>query len=258
MTRGGDELIAKHGGSTAKNGGERQGDHLATWLTVGRVLDLLTVPLVITALYFAMVRAPEAGLDTGGIVQRVFYFHVPFAMAAFLGFGIVLVASIGFLAHGRRSWDATAEAAAETGLLCCTVVLLTGPVWARYAWGAWWTWDARLTSTLVLWLIYAGYLVLRVYMADDARVRRYAAVLGIIGALNVPIVYLSVRWFRTMHPPATVMKRGGLGDPSMVVALRLGMLAVFTIFAALLVKRLLLGRLEARVAALRAGIEARE
>ena len=95
MTYGRDDLIAKHGG-------EKRDDHLAFWLRVGRALDLLTVPLVITALYFAMVRAPEAGLETGGIVQRVFYFHVPFAMAAFLGFGIVLVASIGFLAHGRR------------------------------------------------------------------------------------------------------------------------------------------------------------
>ena len=248
---------ATHGGRAAQagNGGPR--DHLTVWLRVGRVLDLLTVPLVVTALYFAMVRAPEAGIETGGIVQRVFYFHVPFAMAAFLGFGIVLVASIGFLANGRRSWDATAEAAAETGLLCCTVVLLTGPVWARFAWGAWWTWDARLTSTLVLWLIYAGYLVLRAYMADDARVRRYAAVLGIIGALNVPIVYFSVRWFRTQHPESFITKRGGL-DPTMHLALRLGMLAVFTIFAALLVKRLLLGRLEARLAALRADIEARE
>jgi heme exporter protein C len=271
MTARGGDLIAGHDGPAGKNdrlagkndrlagkyGDQGRDDHLAAWLKVGRVLDLLTVPLVIMALYFAMVRAPEAGRDAGGIVQRVFYFHVPFAMAAFLGFGIVLVASIGFLAHGRRSWDATAEAAAETGLLCCTVVLLTGPVWARFAWNTWWTWDARLTSTLVLWLIYAGYLVLRAYMADDARVRRYAAVLGIIGALNVPIVYLSVRWFRTMHPKTSVTAAGGM-DPAMRAALRMGMLAVFTVFAALLVKRLLLGRLEARVAVLRASIEARE
>jgi heme exporter protein C len=263
MTQGPGDPTARRDGMTVPPGGSRSpragspDDRLAVWLTVGRVLDLLTVPLVLTALYFAMVRAPQAGIDAGGIVQRVFYFHVPFAMAAFLGFGIVLVASIGFLANGRRSWDATAEAAAETGLLCCTVVLLTGPVWARFAWNTWWTWDARLTSTLVLWLIYAGYLVLRAYMADDSRVRRYAAVLGIVGALNVPIVYLSVRWFRTMHPKTSVTAAGGM-DPAMRVALRLGMLAVFTVFAALFVKRLLLGRLEARVAALRAGIEARE
>jgi heme exporter protein C len=252
-------MIGEPNGRTSKwdSRAGRSDDRLAAWLRAGRVLDLLTAPLVAVALYFALVRAPEAARDAGGMVQRVFYFHVPFAMAAFLGFAVVLVASIGFLAHGRRSWDAAAEAAAETGLLCCTVVLLTGPVWARFAWGTWWTWDARLTSTLVLWLIYAGYLVLRSYMADDARVRRYAAVLGIIGALNVPIVYLSVRWFRTQHPTTFIARKGGL-DPVMAVSLRLGMLAVFTVFAALLVKRLLLGRLEARVAELRAVLEARE
>jgi heme exporter protein C len=223
----------------------------------GQVLDLLTIPLVATALYFALVRAPQAQADSGGIVQRVFYFHVPFAMAAFLGFTIVLIASIGFLVNGKRSWDAMAEAAAEIGLVCCSVVLLTGPVWGKFAWGTWWTWDARLTSTLVLWLIYAGYLVLRSYMADDARVRRYAAVLGIIGALNVPIVYFSVQWFRTQHPQTFIAEKGGV-DPAMMVSLQLGMLAVFTLFAALLVKRVLLGRLEAQVAELRAALEARE
>jgi heme exporter protein C len=233
------------------------GDRYGKLLAWGRVLDLATIPLMAVGLYFAMIHAPQAAREAGGMVQRVFYFHVPFAMAAFMGFAIVLVASVGFLVHGRRSWDATAEAAAEAGLLCCTIVLLTGPVWGRFAWGTWWTWDARLTSTLVLWLIYAGYLVLRAYMADDARVRRYAAVLGIIGALNVPIVYLSVRWFRTQHPTTFIMQRGGL-DPAMAVSLRVGMLAVFTLFAAILVKRLLLGRLEAEVAELRASIEARE
>ncbi len=268
MVPGTDDGSARHegpaaGSPAALRPGAPEADALGpndlrqTWLTVSRALDLLTVPLVICALYFALVRAPEAALETGGIVQRIFYFHVPFAMAAFLGFGIVLVASIGFLARGGRAWDATAEAAAETGLLCCTMVLLTGPVWARFAWNTWWTWDARLTSTLVLWLIYAGYLLLRSFMADDARVRRYAAVLGIIGALNVPIVYFSVRWFRTQHPESFITRSGGL-DPTMRVALRLGMLAVFTVFAALFVKRLLVGRLEAQVAALRASIEARE
>jgi heme exporter protein C len=252
-------MVGEPGGLAGKRDGPvgRSHDRSAAWLTAGRVLDLLTVPLVAVALYFAMVRAPQAARDAGGMVQRVFYFHVPFAMAAFLGFAIVLAASVGFLAHGRRSWDAAAEAAAETGFLCCTVVLLTGPVWARFAWGTWWTWDARLTSTLVLWLIYAGYLVLRAYMADDARMRRYAAVLGIIGALNVPIVYFSVRWFRTQHPTTFIAQEGGL-EPLMAVSLRLGMLAVFTVFASLFVKRLLLGRLEARVAELRAVLEARE
>jgi heme exporter protein C len=209
------------------------------------------------ALFGALVRAPQATRDTGGDVQRIFYFHVPFAMSAFLGFALVLVFSILYLARGRRLWDTVASAAAEVGLLCCTIVLLTGPVWARYAWNVWWTWDARLTSTLVLWMIYAGYLVLRSFMADDLRMRRYAAVLGIIGALNVPIVYFSVRWFRTQHPATFIGKSGGL-HPEMRAILGLGALAVMAVFAAILVLRLRLGRLEEEAEALRASIEAGE
>jgi heme exporter protein C len=227
------------------------------WLMYSRILDLASIPLVAAGLYLAFLYAPTAGRGAGGEVQRIFYFHVPFAMAAFLGFGVVLVASIGFLARGKRSWDVTAEAAAEVGLLCCTIVLLTGPIWARYAWGVWWTWDARLTSTLVLWLIYAAYLLLRSYMADDARMRRYAAVLGIVGALDVPIVYFSVHWFRTMHPTTFITERGKL-DPQMAVALRVGMLAVMVIFAALLLKRIVLGRMEHEAEQLRSALEQRE
>lgn len=229
----------------------------AAGLPWSRLLDFLTIPLVAWALHGAFVRAPRAAAETGGDVQRVFYFHVPFAMASFFGFALVLVFSILFLARGRRAHDIVAAAAAEVGLLCCTIVLLTGPVWARYAWGVWWTWDARLTSTLVLWMIYAGYIVLRRYMADDPRMRRYAAVLGIIGALNVPIVYFSVRWFRTMHPETFIASSGGL-DPRMRAVLGAGALAVFSIFAAILVKRLQLGRLEAEAESLHAGLEAGE
>jgi heme exporter protein C len=224
---------------------------------LGTVLNLASIPVVVGALYMALLVAPTAERAAGGEVQRIFYFHVPFAMASFLGFALVLVGSIGFLAKSNRSWDVAAQAAAEVGWFCCTIVLLTGPVWARYAWGVWWTWDARLTSTLVLWLIYAGYLLLRSTMAEDPRMRRYAAVLGIVGALDVPIVYFSVQWFRTQHPATFIMKRGGL-DPQMAVALRFGMLAVFTIFAALLVQRLLLGRMEAELEGLRAQVEERE
>jgi heme exporter protein C len=227
------------------------------WFLVSEVLDLLTIPLVAAGLYLAFLYAPTATSNTGGDVQRIFYFHVPFAMASFLGFIVVFIASILFLARGGRAWDTAASGAAEVGLLCCTIVLLTGPIWARAAWGVWWTWDARLTSTLVLWLIYAAYLLMRSYMADDARMRRYAAVLGIVGALDVPIVYFSVRWFRTMHPTTFIASRGGL-DPRMGQALGLGLLAVLGIFAALMTKRLLLGRLDEEVELLRAELDARE
>ena len=222
---------------------------------LSRAIDLLAAVLVLGAFYLALFYAPTE--RTMGDVQRIFYFHVPSAMMAFLGFLIVMIASIGFLATGSRRWDGVAQAAAEIGLLFCTITLLTGPVWARSAWGVWWTWDARLSTTLILWLIYVAYLMLRGYMGNDLRMRRFAAVLGILGALDVPIVYFSVKWWRTQHPTTFIMAREGL-QPQMAVALRVSMIAIFLLFLALLGKRIALERLRAGRDALRAEIEARE
>ena len=160
-----------------------------------------------------------------GEIFRIIYYHVPSASVAFLFFAISLIGSIGFLAcrhsrqTGRRSADAWALAGAEVGVVFCTVVLTTGPLWGRRAWGIWWTWDARLTTTLVLWLIYVSYLLLRRFAAGP-QMQTLAAVLGIFGALDVPIVYMSNRWWRTQHP-APVFGGGpdsGI-DPSMLGAL---------------------------------------
>jgi heme exporter protein C len=220
-----------------------------------RALDPLALLLVLGAFWMVLFHAPTE--RTMGDVQRIFYFHVPSAMMAFLGFGIVMVASIGFLATGARRWDSLAQAGAEVGLLFCTITLITGPVWARSAWGVWWTWDARLSTTLILWLIYVAYLMLRGYMGGDMRMRRFSAVLGILGALDVPIVYFSVRWWRTQHPTTFITERGGL-DPRMAVTLRAGMIAIFVLFIVLLLKRLDLERLREAKDALKAAVEARE
>lgn len=225
-------------------------------LKIAALLDLLALPLVAIGLALAFLYVP--GEKTMGDVQRIFYFHVPFAMASFLGFGIVLVASIGYLQKRTETWDVVAHAAAEVGFLCCTIVLLTGPVWARSAWGVWWTWDARLTTTLVLWLIYAAYLLLREYGAEDAKLRRYAAVLGVVGALDVPIVYFSVKWFRTQHPSATFFTREGLPVPEMAFTLRFCLVAVLALVIALLLKRIEIGRMELERNELRAALEERE
>jgi heme exporter protein C len=200
---------------------------------------------------------PAPPVRSMGAVQRIFYFHVPCAMVSFLAFAVVLVGSIGFLVRGDRRWDDVAHAAVEVGFFFCTLVLVTGPVWARSAWGVWWTWDARLTSTLLLWMIYASYLLLRSYLADDPRVQRYASVLGILGALNVPIVYFSVKWFRTMHPTTFITEPGGL-DPQMATALRVCLLAVLVLFLSVLTKRVLLGRLWAERGRLQVLVEAAE
>ena len=218
-------------------------------------LDLLLIPGVIFALYMAFQYAPRE--STMGDVQRIFYFHVPFALGSFMAFGVVMVASVGYLMKRELSWDCAAHAAVEVGFLYTTLVLLTGPVWAKAAWGVWWTWDARLTSTLMLWLIFASYLFLRTYMADDPRLPRFASVLGILGALNVPVVYYSALWFNVHHPKPTVLRSGGL-DPNMAVSFRVSMLVITLLMVSLFVKRWLLGRLEAERMLLEARIEDQE
>ncbi len=178
----------------------------------------------------AMFVAPTEA--TMGDVQRIFYYHVPNAMLSFLFFGISFVASLLYL-FWRNSAptralaaDAWALAAAEVGVVFCTVVLITGPLWARPVWGIWWTWDARLTTTLILWLIYVSYLLLR-HFAEGAQMRTLAAVLSVFGALDVPIVYMANRWWRTQHP-APVFGGGpdsGIKDPTMLAAFGWNLLA---------------------------------
>jgi heme exporter protein C len=172
---------------------------------------LLTVALMGWGFYQAIYVAPDEA--TMHEVQRIFYYHVPSFMVAFLFFAVSFAGSIGFLALRRthpdraQAADAWALAGAEVGVIFCTVGLITGPLWGHRVWwgggdwghGTWWTWDARLTTTLVLWLIYVSYLLLRRFAAGP-QMQTLAAVLGIFGALDVPIVYMSTRWWRTQHP----------------------------------------------------------
>ena len=198
----------------------------------------VTVALMVWGFYQAIYVAPEE--QTMHEVQRIFYYHVPNAMVAFLFFAISLAGCIGFLAfrHSRSAWaqisDAWALAGAEVGVVFCTVVLITGPLWGHRVWwgggdwgnGTWWTWDARLTTTLVLWLIYVSYLLLRRFAAGP-QVQTLAAVLGIFGALDVPIVYMSNRWWVGQHP-APVFGGGpdsGIKDPAMLHAFGWNVLA---------------------------------
>ena len=168
------------------------------------------------AFYQAMVVAPTEA--TMGDVQRIFYYHLPHAWLAFLLFFANFVASIWYLIRRSQGADALALATAEVGVVFCTVVLVTGPLWARPVWGIWWTWDARLTSTLVLWLIYVSYLVLRRF-ATGGQTQVLAAALAIFGFLDVPIVYLSIRYFRTQHPQPVIGGGEGSGlDPRMWAA----------------------------------------
>jgi heme exporter protein C len=192
------------------------------------ILGLLTALLLIYALYQALVVAPTE--QTMGDVQRIFYYHVPSAWTAFLLFFINFGASVYYLIKRCAVADIVALVSAEVGVVFCTVVLITGPIWARPVWGIWWTWDVRLTSTLVLWLIYVSYLMLRRF-SSSGETPVLAAALGVLGALCVPFVYFSIRLstYRGQHP-RPVMGGGGSIDPRMLHVLLINWLA-FSCFA---------------------------
>jgi heme exporter protein C len=193
-------------------------------------LVMISVPLTLVLLgvssYLALVVAPTEA--TMGDVQRIFYYHVPSGWVAGMCFTINFLASIWYLWKRSAASDAIAAASAEVGVVFGAVLLITGPLWARPVWGIWWTWDARLTTTLILWLIYASYLVLRRFAAGG-QTQVLAAAFAIFGFADVPIVYFSIRWFRTQHP-SPVMGGGegsGLATPMLQVFLiNLGLFTV--------------------------------
>lgn len=210
--------------------------------TVRTALTWASLPAMILALYMALVYAPTEIHQ--GVVQRIFYFHVPSAWVAFLSFFVVAVASGLFLWKRDRRYDIVAHSAAEVGVLFTTMVLVTGPFWGRPIWGAWWTWDARLTTTLVLWLIYVAYLMLRAYAGSVPQAATFSAVLGIIGVLDIPLIHLSVLWWRTLHPMPVVIRSGGPAlAPGMLEALVVSLVAFTILYGALLLHRIQLGRL---------------
>jgi len=190
------------------------------------LLGGLTAVLLSYALYQAMVVAPTDQLQ--GEVYRIIYYHVPSAWTAFVLFFVNFVASIVYLIRRSAKADMIALVTAEVGVVFCTVVLVTGPIWARPVWGIWWTWDLRLTLTLVMWLIYVSYLMLRRF-SSSGQTPVMAAVLAVFGALDMPLVYFSIWYFRTQHP-SPVIGGGGSIDP---VMLRVWMInwAAFLCFA---------------------------
>jgi heme exporter protein C len=214
------------------------------------VLSLLAAAGVLTSLYMVFFYAPTE--SEMGIVQRIFYVHVPSAWVAFMAFGIVALCSLGYLWLRDERLDAIAVSSAELGTLFTTIVLLTGPLWGRIAWGTWWVWEPRLTLTLLLWLIYVGYFMLRGATESTERGKRFAAVLGIVGAVNIPLIHLSVQWFRSQHPKPVILKpEGPTADPAIVQTLLVSLLAFTLLFFALLLYRYGLERLRNRVEALR-------
>lgn len=194
---------------------------------------------MLAALYEVFVLAPVEA--TMGIVQKIFYFHVPCAFAAYAGFILCGIGSLLFLLTRRPRFDALAAASAEVGLVFCALVLTTGPLWARGAWGVYWVWDPQLTTTLLLCLIYLAYAFLRQFAGESDGGRRFAAVLGMLGTLDIYVIRTSVQRWRGQHP--LVMRKGGQGLlPEMREAWLVSTVAILLVFGLLLYLRYRLER----------------
>ncbi|MEX2393514.1 MAG: cytochrome c biogenesis protein CcsA [Actinomycetota bacterium] len=176
-----------------------------------------------------------------GDAHRIIYLHVPSAWIMFIAFIVVAAASVMVLAkrNDYERWDRIAVSAAEVGVMFATVMITTGPIWAKKAWGTWWEWDARLTSAFVLFLVYIGYLAFRSLSPPGERRARLAAVIGIVGALDIPVVHFAVIWWRTIHPEPEVLRpEGSILPTEALTTLYLSFLAFLILFAALLILRM--------------------
>jgi heme exporter protein C len=219
------------------------------WDWAINLMGVLSVVGLLAALYGALIWAPREAVM--GDIQRIFYFHVPSAWVAMgPAFTVVFVCSIVYLFTKDLRWDRVAASSAELGVLFTTITLITGPIWARPIWGAYWTWDPRLTTTLVLWFIYVAYLMLRSATSSGHKRARLSAVFGIVGYLDVPIVFMSIRWWRTIHPQVIGGPESGL-DPSMRAVLFFTLGAMTLLYLYLLVVRVRQEDLSTRVERLR-------
>jgi len=205
---------------------------------------IVLVAFVAAQVIGVIISPAEAGM---GHLQKIMYVHVPAAWSAFLAFGIVFVMSIAYLMRRRESHDLVAAAAAEVGVILTGLTLALGSIWGRPTWGVWWTWDPRLTSTAVLFVIFVGYLALRSFVDEPGQRARWAAAVGILGFLNVPIVYMSVRWWRTLHQPSS--SPATVDDPY-VWGLRMNALAFVALMAYLVRRRYQASLLEREVESL--------
>jgi heme exporter protein C len=209
---------------------------------------------ILIAVFAALVFAPTE--QTMGNVQRIFYWHVSAAWVGFFAFFVTMVASIAYLRTGRRAWDVVALSSVEIGLAFSIIMVTTGSIFARPMWNTWWTWEPRLTSVTVMLIIYASYLLLRRMLDEPERRARFAAVYGIAGFISVPITFMAIRWWRTIHP--LIFEAQGFHLTSaMLIALIFCVLAFTLLYATLLVLRCRVEFAADAVAELKALVEER-
>lgn len=197
---------------------------------------------------FVFFRAPVAQLAAGGIAQKIFYIHLPAAYAMYLSGAVCFVGSAAYLAGPTDARNAVARGGAECAVAFGLMVLTSGPLWAKKAWGVYWTWDPRLTTLLLSVLVYGAIVILRAFTGDGDAERRFAAALGVLGTVNLPIIHYSVKKWGGNHPTVVTSGGGGLGHPDMKIALALGFVAMTFVAVLLLASRISLARTAARLA----------
>jgi len=215
----------------------------------GKILGVLALLSVAAGLYFALIKAPPDAYQ--GEVQRIMYIHIPSILTAYLSFFIVFVGSCLYLWKRERRDDILAYAAAEIGVLFTALTIVEGSIWGKPTWGVWWTWDARLTLTALLLMIFVGYLMLRSLIEDPERAAVSGAVLGIIGFLDIPLIHMSVYWWRTLHQPPSILRPDKAPwdnvHPSMLIALAINFIAFLLLYFYLLSLRIRVGETEERI-----------
>ena len=210
------------------------------------VLLIASALLMALTLYLVYFWAPtEQNL---GVSQRIFYFHVPLGWIGMVSIIIVAVASIMHLATGRQRWDDLAYSTAELGVIYASLILVTGAIWGKPVWGVWWTWDPKLTTTLVLWFIYVAYLMIRAYGPMGSQGRRFASVIALIGAIDAPIIYMASIWWRTAHPALNIGPAAdeaeSIGDSRIYITLLVSVIAFTVMYVTLLAERYALRKSE--------------
>ena len=238
-------------GSPRRPEGVRRSRDLRAYLVV------LGGVMMLADLYLIFRVAPTDSIL--GDVQRVFYFHVPIAIMSFLAFFLVFVASIAYLIKRTPGWDRLAQASAEVGVVFVTLALITGVIWARPVWGVWWTWEPRLTTTMILWLIYVAYLMVRAYASNPSQGARYSAVVGIVGFVDVPIVYYSVIWWRSIHPDPVVgpLSQQNSLESTMALVLLFSFVTLLILFVYLVAQRMALRNAEDQLGGIRSAMRRR-
>jgi heme exporter protein C len=217
------------------------------------VLGGLALIVIAVGLYWALLQAPQDALQ--GDVQRIMYLHLPSILTAYLSFFLVFIGSCLYLWKREKRDDNLAHSAAELGVLFTALTIIEGSIWGKPTWGVWWTWDARLTLTAILLLIYSGYLILRSLIEDEDRAALSAAVLGIIGFLDIPLIHMSVYWWRTLHQPPSILRPDKLPwenvHPAMLTALAINFVGFLLLYFYLLSLRLRLGEVRSETKARR-------